>query len=181
VGTARKYPPKLGAAGNLSTIVRIGSVTSHRRMAAVAKRFFVILALAALVVGSGYAWRQADRESTNRSAGLDELLASQDTAVGFSASGFEDRTVTISAFTFGNEDRATEDAWLETLAHEKAEALYSRGFRRVTVSGNTISRAISVAPTAVRQESMQKGESGDVDLASLAFLWWISATGPAVR
>jgi hypothetical protein len=149
-------------------------------MADSAKRLLVAVAFVAVMVASGHAWRQADMAATDRAAGLDELLTGQDTAVGFSASGVENRTVTICAFTLGIEDRATEDAWLETLAHENAEALYSRGFRRVTVSGNTISRAISVAPTAVRQESMQKGESGDVDLTSLAFLWWISATGPAV-
>jgi len=115
-------------------------------MADKAKTVLVAVAFIAIIVASGYLWRQADRESTNRSAGLDELLASQDTAVGFSASGFEDRTVTISAFTFGIEDRATEDAWLETLAHDKAEALYRSGFRRVTVSGGAISRIISVTP-----------------------------------
>jgi len=115
-------------------------------MADKAKTVLVAVAFIAIIIASGYLWRQADRAATDRSAWLGELAASEDTAVGFSASGFEDRTVTISAYTLGTEDKTEEDAWLETLSHEKAEALYSRGFRRVTVSGGAISRTISVTP-----------------------------------
>ena len=101
-----------------------------------------------IVIAGGDLWRRADNSASERAQWLDATVPSEDDTIGMSlsAGGVFDRDVFVSFYVFGEEDRAAEDLWVETLAHGNlAEEFYQQGFRRIRVSDSKgIFRSIEV-------------------------------------
>jgi hypothetical protein len=98
-----------------------------------------------LIFAGGYEWRECVRLADSRAQWLSAPISTRgDIGISFAASGFLNRDVIVTAFVLGDEDKSTEDFWLEELAHgESAADLYQRGFRRIRVGGGRISRLIA--------------------------------------
>ena len=97
---------------------------------------------------------------------LSEPVSYDDTvAVGFSATGFLNRSVRVAAFNLGDEDPTTEDVWADRIARgDAAKDFYRMGFRRVIASGSNVSREIVVAP---ERSTMQQKGSGELSARSI--------------
>lgn len=129
------------------------------------KPFILAAFFLMLLPGGGYLWHRADRAAEDRAEWLSDPIPSDDDTVGmsFSASGFLNRDVLVSVYTFGEEDRTLEDVWVEIIAHSNLGATFhQQGFRRIIPSdSNNVSRTIITA--APQQSSkMQKTEYGEM-------------------
>jgi hypothetical protein len=103
------------------------------------------------LVAAGFFWRKADAAAVDRVEWLSDSISSEDdtTGISLSATGFLHRDVMVSAYVLGDEDKSTEDFWVEDIAHgAPAREFYAHGFRRIVTYSNGISRTIIIAPPA---------------------------------
>ena len=112
-------------------------------------RSCAVLVFLAVVVAGGYAWQQAENAAAERAEWVSAPIEGEDDTVGISlsASGLLNQDVVVSAYVLGEEDRSTEDFWLEDLArglHEVLECVHSNLSDSLPVLSNSAKSAASI-------------------------------------